>query len=896
MSADEADIRSQLASAEADFLDALSKDDVAVTCFRTRWAMLNAAIDNHPCLDASTYALLHTASCGIAALAEAMISQEAENALIEQDLRDDLANEITAATSHAEDVSVPPLPPYIAPCYSWLLDNLHNPYPSRSTKERLLQAALEEAQFSQEHDYLPSPPSSPKSATTPLPKNSVTLETIDHWFTAVRARIGWSGLRVTKFDGSRTLMLQCARLMWGVPDEEQDSVSDSESRHERRSYSPKREELMPRLHFPLDTVNPHAPTDVITDASSSHPAPALTPDIEFAFTLVEERARELYAHHFTPSELAECLQASASTRSDVAGSPNDALAFQEALAEAAHDKHRDARRAQRQAKKVETEAERRAAERKFYPSPEPSTDDDESECDSSDDERSDYASDTDDDDASDNEATSIDRPGSPFSRYRTSWSYRADEDYSSDDSSSDEEDSESEEEDNTDDEEEEWEPPVRVVGIKRRRDEEAEDETHIGKKARLPTVSSRIPSPGPSRHASLPGPCVATVEHSSSASEKTPSVRTPASPVKATISADIARVTPPSQPPLMGANGVPKGTVRARLRRARHSFPSYLASLKLNVPVHELPPAPHEQHSQGIKVTGDPTPWVNWDLSGGLPSHSAASTPSLTRSPSTSSLSSQRSVSSQSSTSDTDSIFSAASDETTLTEPDDVVPRTTRAAPRAPVPSPHPLFDPRIWSNYDLSPPAEGHFKEADSTGPTAFVPTKLRVEEVNLAQSPAKHWTPSVRTPTRLTHNTAAPVVTYDQAVGTIASPTKSSFGQGQLTSVLSTGSQAGTTRRQTPPAKRRVTPRAQEPAEPSSLVDGILSSGLADVCKEVSPVKAPKKDRRYAERAERRASKSSPVDPTDTVRARLAEIEQQAARLEAERQSLQRIASVGG
>ena len=80
------------------------------------------------------------------------------------------------------------MPPYIRPAYTWLLSNLHNPYPSKETKVTIAEESS----------------SSPKD--------------IDNWFINVRRRIGWNKLRSKHFENKRSLIIDAAtRFFKEVP-------------------------------------------------------------------------------------------------------------------------------------------------------------------------------------------------------------------------------------------------------------------------------------------------------------------------------------------------------------------------------------------------------------------------------------------------------------------------------------------------------------------------------------------------------------------------------------------------------------------------------------------------------------------------------------------------------
>ena len=99
------------------------------------------------------------------------------------------------------------MPPYIRPAYTWLLSNLHNPYPSRETK-----AAIAEESGS-----------SPKD--------------IDNWFINVRRRVGWNKLRAKYFENKRSLIVDAAtRFFKEVPQALHSSATHSSDINPKTNY------------------------------------------------------------------------------------------------------------------------------------------------------------------------------------------------------------------------------------------------------------------------------------------------------------------------------------------------------------------------------------------------------------------------------------------------------------------------------------------------------------------------------------------------------------------------------------------------------------------------------------------------------------------------------------
>jgi hypothetical protein len=73
-------------------------------------------------------------------------------------------------------------PTYIQPAHAWLLNNLHNPYPSKQMR------------------------------TTFLKQTGTSLKDIDAWFTDVRKRIGWNSLRKKHFTTRKEMIAAATRF------------------------------------------------------------------------------------------------------------------------------------------------------------------------------------------------------------------------------------------------------------------------------------------------------------------------------------------------------------------------------------------------------------------------------------------------------------------------------------------------------------------------------------------------------------------------------------------------------------------------------------------------------------------------------------------------------------
>ena len=80
-------------------------------------------------------------------------------------------------------------PPYIEPAYFWLLNNLHNPYPSKAERELIVRTT------------------------------GSHFKSVDAWFVDARKRIGWNALRKEHFSNKRMDIVDAATRFFLRPDE-----------------------------------------------------------------------------------------------------------------------------------------------------------------------------------------------------------------------------------------------------------------------------------------------------------------------------------------------------------------------------------------------------------------------------------------------------------------------------------------------------------------------------------------------------------------------------------------------------------------------------------------------------------------------------------------------------
>nr|AGS09166.1 a1 homeodomain mating type protein [Heterobasidion irregulare] len=200
-------LRRRLLRAEQQLLDAVVEGPQALKSFYDSWTSLGHEIEyavRHRTLGPDIYSVVEVVSASIQILATEFLDTHLQM----QSLTDDFMSELGDTLSRfglSEDPSLPVIsedrnhsektqsftdpgatlrPPSYASAYDWLLDNLHNPYPSPDIK----------SQFAQAYGLSPT--------------------AIGAWFKQVRQEIGWSTLSGEIFSGSRSKTTRAASLAY----------------------------------------------------------------------------------------------------------------------------------------------------------------------------------------------------------------------------------------------------------------------------------------------------------------------------------------------------------------------------------------------------------------------------------------------------------------------------------------------------------------------------------------------------------------------------------------------------------------------------------------------------------------------------------------------------------
>nr|AGS09160.1 a1 homeodomain mating type protein [Heterobasidion irregulare] len=203
---DDVSLRRRLLHVEQHLLDAVVEGPQALKSFYDSWSSLGHEIEyavRHRILGPDAYSMVKVVSARVQILATGFLDTHPHMHSITDDFMSELGDTLSRF-GLSEDPSLPmishdrhhpkktqsftdlatPRPPSYASAYDWLLDNLHNPYPSPDVKSQLAQA----------HGL------SPKAIGT--------------WFKQVRQEIGWSTLSGEIFSGSRSKTTRAASLAY----------------------------------------------------------------------------------------------------------------------------------------------------------------------------------------------------------------------------------------------------------------------------------------------------------------------------------------------------------------------------------------------------------------------------------------------------------------------------------------------------------------------------------------------------------------------------------------------------------------------------------------------------------------------------------------------------------
>ncbi|KAG6380871.1 C-terminal domain of homeodomain 1-domain-containing protein [Boletus reticuloceps] len=212
------DLSQKLLLAESDFLTALESGTKMLSSYHQTWTALSDALSTATetgGVGDDAFTLVNFVASRISNLANCLLDIKHEEELSTSQLQSDcdaLFRQMDALDLDAHQTSSSPAdtrmlslnaggpsPPFLASAYRWLLDNLHNPYPTTVVKTRIAAAS------------------------------SCQVSSVNSWFTNARRRIGWTTLCREIFSNCMADMLDAAYR--ALVEEDLQRVLSPELRH-----------------------------------------------------------------------------------------------------------------------------------------------------------------------------------------------------------------------------------------------------------------------------------------------------------------------------------------------------------------------------------------------------------------------------------------------------------------------------------------------------------------------------------------------------------------------------------------------------------------------------------------------------------------------------------------
>ncbi|RDB29068.1 Mating-type protein beta1-1 [Hypsizygus marmoreus] len=211
-------IHDRLSCVETNFMQAVARGGSALDSFGNLWAALlqdiEIAVQNQT-LSKETMSFANSVASRILLLNSFMTDFQEHADSMHSDLEDTFARvDISAtlagaqSTSHdtrerspsssLDDRCDQSNPSYIEPAYRWLLQNLHNPYPSTETRETIAR------------------------------DTGAARKGVDAWFVEARKRMGWNALRKARFANKRVDIVDAATRFFVKPDDKRPLDSNIE--------------------------------------------------------------------------------------------------------------------------------------------------------------------------------------------------------------------------------------------------------------------------------------------------------------------------------------------------------------------------------------------------------------------------------------------------------------------------------------------------------------------------------------------------------------------------------------------------------------------------------------------------------------------------------------------
>jgi hypothetical protein len=185
----DSDIRDRLALIEGDFLTALAMDSTSLATSMTLHTKLAEDIDGaatSTTLADSTLQMVRTIANSVEIITQSVLNMQSASEevstslhqqLVETMITSSLSPHIASSTGTRRSLPTGAVRSSVSrlffPWQSWLMNNLHNPYPSPETKQLLAH------------------------------QTGKSVESVNRWFINARSRIGWTDISKNHFLGSR---------------------------------------------------------------------------------------------------------------------------------------------------------------------------------------------------------------------------------------------------------------------------------------------------------------------------------------------------------------------------------------------------------------------------------------------------------------------------------------------------------------------------------------------------------------------------------------------------------------------------------------------------------------------------------------------------------------------
>ncbi|KAF9015625.1 C-terminal domain of homeodomain 1-domain-containing protein [Cyathus striatus] len=188
-------IKSALSNLRDEFLTSISSSTTASLeqFAESLAAFQQTVLSGYDQLSQDTLSLVYAFESLVSTVSSSLIAAEEE---VERLLSDGLAK-LSLEVSSADSTNGS-FPRYLSPSYQWLLENLHNPYPSKDVRDVIARDA------------------------------GCSRKDVDSWFIDARKRIGWNALRKSRFQNKRSDIIDAAHRFFIEDDPKRPLPSDVE--------------------------------------------------------------------------------------------------------------------------------------------------------------------------------------------------------------------------------------------------------------------------------------------------------------------------------------------------------------------------------------------------------------------------------------------------------------------------------------------------------------------------------------------------------------------------------------------------------------------------------------------------------------------------------------------